>query len=257
MKGKGWVTGWRGRWAVIFLLAMAVVCRLWKPDDPSARCAHELNLVFVKGGLFRMGSREELGSRPPVDVPVGSYWMGRYEVSVREFAIFLNETPAFAFLPGGSIKKRGDGSWAPKWFSAHKPMTHVSHEEAAAYCRWASEKYGVKARLPSEAEWEYAARGGIPDARYPWGWGTPANRACFKAAKPRKTGCYPPNAFGLFDLAGNVFEWCRADGSPDAFPARGGSWAESDERMLRVHHVVLFSSSYRNADVGFRILVEQ
>ena len=128
--------------------------------------------------------------------------------------------------------------------------------DAADYCRWLSEKSGETVRLPTEEEWEFAARGGIRRARYPWGWGSPDGRACYGARAVRRVASFQANPFGLYDMAGNVFEWCGPAVGEQA-PARGGSWAEKDPKFLRVFHRVLFPRDYRDADVGFRVVVEE
>ncbi|MFH0953218.1 MAG: SUMF1/EgtB/PvdO family nonheme iron enzyme [Verrucomicrobiota bacterium] len=216
------------------------------------------HLVRVPGGAFRMGSREGDAEAQPHEAAVNDFWMGRCEVTVGEYAEYLNSaTPATAPATGQLAFRAG--RYVPRWGTRDKPVTHVSYDDAAAYCRWLGRRDNRAVRLPAESEWEYAARGGIARARYPWGWGDPAGRACCCGRGPRRVGSFEPNPFGLYDMAGNVFEWCAADAgsctSGEAV-ARGGSWAERDTRFLRVFHRARFRRDYRDADVGFRILVE-
>ena len=104
------------------------------------------------------------------------------------------------------------------------PVTLVGFEDAAAYCAWLAGKTGKPVRLPTEAEWERAARGGLEGKRYPWGDTLDAGRAHFlpqpgvKAERgTAPVGSYPPNAFDLHDMAGNVWEWVSDWYSPNYY----------------------------------------
>lgn len=202
-----------------------------------------------------MGSREGGADARPRDVRVERFRMGCFEVTVREFVDCLNAGGVPDWPGSPQIVKRGSG-YSARRFQASKPVAYVSAADAGHYCRWLSEQTGKTVRLPTEAEWEMAARGGIRHARYPWGWGKPEGRARFNARAVSRVGSFEPNSFGLYDMAGNVFEWCRSE-SGDRAPARGGSWVEKDPRFLRVFHRVLFPRDYRDADVGFRVVMEE
>ncbi len=135
------------------------------------------------------------------------------------------------------------------------PVTGIDISEAEAYCEWLGKESGQTVRLPTAGEWERASRGGIFGAPFPWGWGSWSNRCVFDASGPARVASYPPNAFGLFDMAGNVAEWCRGDdGEPMIM---GGSWAEDAPSMLRVDLRVFMNATYRDRDVGFRVLMEE
>jgi len=215
--------------------------------------------VYIPSGRFVMGSREGQADARPGEARVTGFWMGAAELTAGAYARFLNDTGYPVSTATNVLKLQGQ-RWEPRARYAPMPITYVSYRDALAYCRWLSRREGVVARLPTEAEWEYAARGGIRKARYPWGWGTPRGRACFDADTVYPVRSFEPNPFGLYDMAGNVYEWCRAGGRTGAreeAPARGGSWAEKDPKLLRVFHRVWFPLDYRDADVGFRIVVEK
>lgn len=217
-----------------------------------------VSLVYVRGGVFTSGSREAQDENPPRDAVVGDLWIGRCEVTVSEYAAFLNEARPAGARPPAAIELR-EGRYVPRWGMRKRPVTHVSYDDAAAYCGWLGAKAGRCVRLPTEAEWEHAARGGIDGGRYPWGWGDPSGRACFNSSCPRNAGSYGANPFGLCDMAGNVFEWCALPAGEERAAqamARGGSWAERDARSLRVYRRARFRRDYRDADVGFRIVVD-
>jgi sulfatase modifying factor 1 len=160
----------------------------------------------------------------------------------------------------------------PKFNDPKMPVVSVSWFDAVAYCEWLTSSTGREYRLPTEAEWERASRGGIEDSMYPWGNCAPeelpdyANR--WKAG-PEIVGLYPSNPFGIFNLGDNVHEWCldwyAADyyaNSPDRNPggpangvrraSRGGSW----RHQIKVTRTAARSSippELRYADYGFRV----
>jgi formylglycine-generating enzyme required for sulfatase activity len=218
----------------------------------------EDRLAYLPGGVFMMGSREEGSEVAPFEAEVGRFWIGRHEVIVAEYAEYWNDAAVTNGLPDPLLERRADRV-VPRSGCARQPMAFVSYDDARAFCEWLSARTGRRVRLPTEREWEYAARGGVRGARFPWGWGNPRGRACFDAGGPVRVGSYRANGFGLHDLAGNVFEWCALpeseEGAAEA-PARGGSWAESDARTLRVFHRERFPRGYRDADMGFRVAVE-
>jgi formylglycine-generating enzyme required for sulfatase activity len=212
-------------------------------------------LVSIPGGVFVMGSREGNADAQPHDARVSGFRIGRCEVTVAEFVVYLNASGTTNW-PGSPQITESSGRYSARWFQSRKPVAFVSLADAADYCRWLSEKTGGTVRLPTEEEWEYAARGGIRRARYPWGWGRPEGRACYNTDAVRRVGSFDANPFGLCDMAGNVFEWCGPAAGEQA-PARGGSWSEREPKFLRVFHRVLFPRDYRDADVGFRVVVEE
>lgn len=148
-----------------------------------------MKLVFLPTGRFLMGHPKM--ADPVHSVTISGFWMGQHEVTNRQFEQF---------------RKRPRPVESPK---DDHPVTRVSWNEATAFCRWLSRREpGSRYRLPTEAEWEYAARGGLEQKEYPWGndpnWRGKANLGTLKATS---VGSFPPNSYGLYDMTGNVSEW--------------------------------------------------
>ena len=189
-------------------------------------------LVRIPGGSFTMGSTAMADQRPPHPVSVASFYMARTPVTNAQFQRFVAAT---------GYKPEGDWEACARRWGPKAPVVRMSYPDATAYASWAG------MRLPTEAEWEYAARG--TDGRtYPWGaaWDPQRCRSSmggggFSAGSPAPVGSYPSGAspFGCLDMAGNVLQWCSsryqpypydaADGREDAGAAdvrvqRGGAW---------------------------------
>ena len=237
----------------------------------------EDNMVFIPSGSFLMGNSLTGGDRdeePAHIVDQSSFYISKYEVTFDDYDIFCEK----ADLP--LLSDMG-------WGRAQRPAINVSWQDAADYCNWLSGELGLEKaydsdyglhpdkngyRLPTEAEWEKASRGKLVGNRYPWGDQELDNFARYNKFLFGSTflvGVYPPNDFGLYDMAGNVWEWCddwyQADyyeTSPGSNPAgpgsgvfkiiRGGSFVlgASSMRCANRHFVI---QSYSSADVGFRI----
>jgi len=205
-------------------------------------------MVWIPGGSFRMGDiqgRGDSDEQPVHSVSVSRFAMGRYEVTFAEYDKFAEAT--------GRGKPDDEG-----WGRGNRPVINVSWDDATAYTNWLSRQTGQSYRLPTEAQWEYAARAGTTTSRY---WGNDPNEACRYAnvndntskqkngyswahhnctdgyAQTAPVGRFKPNAFDLFDMLGNVWEWtcsefedkyagkeqrCADGGSRLVF--RGGSW---------------------------------
>jgi formylglycine-generating enzyme required for sulfatase activity len=235
------------------------------------------NWVRVEGGSFWMGAQkadrkgknydpEAYDSESPVHrVEVATFEIGRYPVTVLEYARFVDSggygNERF-WQAGGYRKFSEPGSWQRQLRYPNRPVVEVSWYEAAAYCAWA------RVRLPTEAEWEYAARCGREGIRYPWGQEEPDEfRANFYHDKAPKqvtpVGLYPDGATptGIHDLAGNVFEWAadwlRGNYAKSQHPAsgyrvvRGGSWFNY-ARYLRVSFRLTYGPVGRSDNLGFR-----
>jgi formylglycine-generating enzyme required for sulfatase activity len=192
--------------------------------------------------------------------PAGGFDLGQFEVTVAEFVEFLNGVAGTDFPETAQIVRQPAGNYVAKRGVARQAVAEVTPAEAEAYCAWRSLETGRKVHLPTEAEWEVAARGGMDGAPFPWGWGgPPAELAQFDAEGPAPIGGrFVANGFGLFDVAGNLYEWCAPE--PDLpegkRAARGGSWAEHDPALLEVARRQYFPADYRGRDVGFRALRE-
>ncbi len=180
----------------------------------------EMEMHLVPAGTFEMGADDPRaphnGPRHKVRI-TRPYYLGAREVTVGAFRAFVRAT-------GHKVEPLPDGpDWEhPGWVQSDRhPVVAVSHDDAVAFCRWLSKREGRTYRLPTEAEWERAARADSSD-----GGAVPARgRANFQSAglgKPVPAGCYPPGALGLCDVQGNVAEWCADWYDPDAYQ-------ESDE----------------------------
>lgn len=189
-------------------------------------------MALIPAGRFSMGSPSsspEFDERPQHEVSLRSFAMSRYEVSVADFRRYVQATGSSA----AAVKGRRD----------NEPVTKVSWLEAVKYAKWLSAQTGRKYRLPSEAEWEYAASAGVT-SRYPWGKEIGKGQAnCFDCgsqwdrAGPAAIGSFKANAFGLNDMAGNVSEWLQdcANSNYRGAPVDGSAWQRGDcqQRMVR------------------------
>lgn len=186
--------------ASVFLITLTSACAAF-PTAATAEAGDALmvgNVTFVKipAGSFEMGdsSPEAPANAQPVhEVTISSFWMASTEITFRQWEVFLDETG----YPVGRSQAKG----------ADHPVVSITWEDAQAYCRWFSEKYGVVMRLPTEAEWEYAARGGLEGKEFPNGDTISPGDANYASDGPRPVAQYSPNGYGLYDMAGNVAEW--------------------------------------------------
>ena len=234
-RGKPWPQGrWRQACLGLFLA-------LWVPGVQ----AQAEDQVRIPGGAFQMGSLDgEADERPVHKVCVDSFYMDRYPVTNAEFARFLNlfgnrteggkkwldhEGPLSSILC--KVQKK-NGLFLPKRGYENHPVVKVSWYGARAYARWAGK------RLPTEAEWERAARGHLVGEKYVYGGVLRpdlANVGGFRATTP--VGSYPPNGYGLYDMVANVWQWCDDWYDPEYYshsPRRNPRGPESgSEKVLR------------------------
>ncbi|MCZ6675703.1 MAG: formylglycine-generating enzyme family protein [Candidatus Poribacteria bacterium] len=197
----------------------------------------ELGMAKIPGGEFLMGSETgEKDERPVHVVFLDAYEIDLYPATNEQYARFM-QAKAHPAPP----------HWRDRKFNQpRQPVVDVSWFDAVAYCEWASK------RLPTEAEWEKAARGSLVQKEYPWGDESPKERADFgqKHSAPLPVGGFPPNGYGLYDCAGGVWEWCSDWYEPDFYASsprinpigvetggarvlRGGAW-NNERRQLRV-----------------------
>jgi formylglycine-generating enzyme required for sulfatase activity len=227
-----------------------------QPLDPATVVSP--SMVAVPAGDFLMGSNDgDDDERPEHRVEVASFAIDRTEVTVRAYR---------ACVTDGTCSPAGTDPYC-NGARAHRdeqPINCVDWEQAARYCTWRHQ------RLPTEAEWEYAARG--RDGRmYPWGDARPAGQLCWDgqgsdtgAGKRRgtcKVGAHPAgrSAFGVDDMAGNVWEWVAdfytpAYGAPptDLRVLRGGTWFGYDRADVRSSLRFRTNSTARDYGIGFR-----
>lgn len=223
----------------------------------------EPEMAHIPEGWFWMGCETGRDDEKPVHrVWVDAFDLATYQVTNAEYQCFLAAT---------------NSSMPPCWTDANfhdpkMPVVAVSWNEATAYCDWLRDATGKRYRLPTEAEWERAARGGSEGLLYPWGNAPPEELPDYARrwrSGPEPVGLYAPSAYGLYNLGDNVHEWCADWYEPDYYfhspernpqgPAsgsrrasRGGSW----RHHIKVSRVAARSSippEFQYADYGFRI----
>jgi len=249
----------------------------------------------VPSGTLIQGSIEDkaLATHLPHTVPIQGMFVSETEVPARLFSAFLQENPQWQrsdlekLLSRGLVTESYLEGWTEEGFpegTGDLPVTQVSWFAAEAFCRWFSSKLpsfleGYEARLPTEAEWEWAARGGLVDAAYPSG-AKPVTEVFFKPgiSGPRPVGSSSPNGYGLRDTSGNVWEWCSDWHSPVAYlfsswkpeknkddrsseipfgaekAVRGGSWANEKE-LVKLYTRASQPPSWCTPYLGFRIVL--
>jgi formylglycine-generating enzyme required for sulfatase activity/class 3 adenylate cyclase len=240
------------------------------PVDRRPTWTSLIDTVLVPAGTFMMGDDSGKGDeKPRHQVKLDRFHMSRTEITNKQYLAFLADS--------GYLRPK-DPSYAKSYLLDYPdlPVINVSYEDALAFCAWASSKFNAAIRLPTEAEWEYAATADKDGSPYPWGPLDPRTRARFKGNAPSgvRTASkedFPPNRFGLYNMSGNVWEWVQDYYAKDYYvtspirnpkgPAtgskrsiRGGSWANGDS-TLRVTKRSSRNPTDRNDQTGFRIVV--
>jgi iron(II)-dependent oxidoreductase len=216
------------------------------------------DMVLIPTGDFQMGSNDYDSEKPIHTVYLDAFYIDIYEVTNAQYKKFMDAT-----------KYKEPSYWNDSKFNAsNHPVVGVSWNDAVAYAKWAGK------RLPTEAEWEKSARGGLVGKKYPWGDTLTHDDANYsgtggkdKWENTSPVGSFAPNRYGLYDMAGNVWEWCadwydskyyasspksnpKGPGSGKSAVLRGGSWDDYADLDLRV--AARFFPSGDLSLVGFR-----
>ncbi len=262
----------------ILLLFASVAVALASP--PYKEPLTGMEFVFVLGGCYQMG--DSVGDGDPNERPV-------HEVCVSDFSIGIFEITNIQFRQFMPQHNSGT-SEGSNLNEDNQPVVNVSWEDAVAFAKWLSEKSGQTFRLPTEAEWEYAARAGSNQSRF---WGNDPNEACKYAnvaditakkqwakwttftcddgfAVSAPVGSFTPNKYGLYDVLGNAWEWCEDVYNSEAYTKlpkdnpvyggsgeyrvmRGGGWSNGPLGIRSSHRVGL-SPDFGHQSLGFRLV---
>lgn len=207
-------------------------------------------MVKIPAGKLWIGSEGTRG--PPDEHPrflahVGAYCLDRTEVTVAAYQACV-EAEACKASRVGPVTCTATGDRRPE-----HPINCITWHQAVDYCAWKDK------RLPTEVEWEYAARGG-DERRYAWGDDDPDGRSCWKKPGACKVGSYPAEAYGLYDMTGNVWEWVADWYGPYPWPAaeghhkiyRGGSWSRRFDKWMRVRLRNRWDPDKKGSHLGVR-----
>ena len=261
---------------------------LTEKDEPCMETtpSHPDNMTLIPAGTFEMGSNdaESPYAQPVHTVHVEAFYMDTYTVTNLEYRRFLSENSRWQkdriddrFHDGDYLLNWEDNSYPAG--RANHPVTWVSWYSAIAYALWAGK------RLPTEAEWEYAARGRLSGKKYPWGDVLSAANANYDRNVGDTTagGRYSANGYGLYDMSGNVWEWCLDLYDDDFYftsprknprsganepewimdnfmdisterVLRGGGWSASPEALCAAYRLRLLPMN-TTYDYGFRCVL--
>lgn len=297
---------------IILAMGLIVVVGLiitWQITNRTTQNATLTDMVYVQGGTFTLGVSTEQENRwydnelPAHEVTVNSFYIGKYPVTVGQFARFVEETGFLTSAERGqnliTLEEPWFGSWiqlldgqqvtseTTNWrhdnhgslqdsSTFNHPVVHVTWTDAVAFCEWLSQKEGKPYRLPTEAEWEYAARGGASATPTVYSGSDNLDEVGWYAANSdmsiHPVGQKKPNELGIYDMSGLVWEWCSdwaAPYGPDAqtdphgptLPplidpqrvARGGSLTRY-ESECRVASRGDYYEQNRGGGLGFRVV---
>jgi formylglycine-generating enzyme required for sulfatase activity len=236
-----------------------------------------IEFVYIKGGTFMMGSNDgKVDEKPVHKVKVSSFWMGKYEVTRKQYKDIMGENNS-SYI--GKLDRD------PSVY----PVDMIEWNDAMKFCKKFSRKNKIKVRLPYEAEWEYAARAGST-TKYYWGdkddFKTVNKYAVYNENRndqdgANKIGTKKPNKFGLYDMSGNVWEWCmdwydnkyyrnspkknpkgplkcsKTDTYDDGRVNRGGCWDYDSKELRSANRLIEYGAEGGWGLVGFRLLFEK
>ena len=256
-----------GREGEHYRAALEFLASMPSDGDVFRDCVNCPEMVLIPSGSFRMGCLSSDDDCYEDELPV-------HEVSIQSFALSKHEV---TFEEWNDCARYGgcNGESRDVWRGAGHPLGYVSWEEAQSFVAWLSEVTGHAYRLPTESEWEYAARAGA-ETKYSWGNGVGNNRASCGGCGSQwdddmtaPVGSFGANAFGLHDMHGNVYEWVE-DCSNDSYegaPSDGRAWLSGNcdarifrggcfdhgPRDLRSARRKDFPSTSRSSLIGFRV----
>ncbi|HTO36846.1 MAG TPA: SUMF1/EgtB/PvdO family nonheme iron enzyme [Brumimicrobium sp.] len=229
----------------------------------------EPEMIKVEGGTFEMGElnkAEDENNSMTAKITLSTFYISKSVVTVKEYKIFAEET-------GFGMPQAPSWGWNPD-----HPMVNVDWYFAKAYSDWLSMRTGKKYRLPTEAEWEYAARGGKENAIYTYSGSENLDEVGWYLKNTPKASTEPvmtkkPNALGIYDMSGNVWEWCsdwydqeyynqevkinpQGANTGDSKIIRGGSWDDTNEYCALAKKISA-SLETQWTTIGFRIVLEE
>ena len=221
------------------------------PPENSNRqsIAGSIHWIFVQGGSFQMGSNDYNYTKPIHTVRVASFYISATEITFDQYDRYCDAT---------KTKKPSDNGWG----RGNMPVINISWNDAIAYCRWVSDQTGTVVRLPTESEYEYAARGGNRSHGYVYSGANNVDAVAWYSsnsqAKSHEVGTKAPNELGIYDLSGNVWEWCEDwyHQNYENAPGDGRAWDIADQ--YNPYRVVRGGSANGAAycsSVGFRFFL--
>jgi len=254
--------------AIVFFTVICFTNILWGQDNPQRHPA-EPEMVFVEGGTFMIGSPEVTSGYeyPAHKVTVSSFYIGKYEITQKQWKLIMGTSLKQQCVRAGETSIEGEGD--------DYPMYYVSWEDAQEFIRRLNEATGKQYRLPTEAEWEYAARGGNKSKNYKYSGSNNLDDVAWyrsnSEGSTRPIGTKRPNELEIYDMSGNVWEWCydwaeRYSSSDQHDPIgpssgatrviRGGDWNNGDH-YCRVSARSWHPPIYASYLLGFRVVLPQ